>query len=249
MRSPLSLPLGALLLAGLTGCSLIPDYHRPALPVASEWPTGGKDARATAPNGLAAADIGWRSFFLDPVAQELIALSLANNRDLRVAALNVAQAEAQFRADRASLFPTLDATAGMERSRTPGSVQGVAGSLNTREYSLGLGVTSWELDFFGRIRSQAEQAHETYLSDIDTHVSTQISLVAQVGSEYLAWLADRDALAISQDAVKAQTDSVRLTRLKAAHGTATGMDVAQAETTLHSAEANVALYTRQVAQD
>ena len=85
----------SLLLAGLTGCSLIPTYHRPALPVAAQYPdaptTGAKPA-----TGMPAADIGWRDFFTDPVEQELIVLSLANNRDLRIAVLNVAGAQAQY---------------------------------------------------------------------------------------------------------------------------------------------------------
>jgi multidrug efflux system outer membrane protein len=242
------------LVAGLAGCSLIPDYLRPALPVSEQWPSGpaAQAASAAPAGGLPASELGWRNFFTDPVAQELIALSLKNNRDLRVAALNVAQAQAQYRVDRASLFPTVDATAGLTRSRTPASVEGFGNfipSINVREYSLGLSAASWELDLFGRIRSQAKQAEETYLSDAETQLGTQISLVAQVGSEYLAWLADRDALAVSEDTVKVQADSLRLTQVKAARGAATAQDVAQAETTLRTAEANAAQYTRQVAQD
>ena len=234
---------------GLAGCSLIPDYHRPELPVASHW-SDGADAAPVGSQRLA-ADLGWRDFFTDPVAQELIALSLANNRDLRVAALNVAQAQAQYRADRAGLFPTIDANAGLTRSVIPGDVSGfgTTAPVSIRDYSLGLGVVSWELDLFGRIRSQARQAEETYLSDAETQLSTQISLVAEVSSAYLTWLADRDALAVSQDTVKAQADSLRLTQLKVAHGSATAQDVAQAETTLRSAEASAAQFTRQVAQD
>jgi multidrug efflux system outer membrane protein len=222
------------LVAGLAGCSLIPDYLRPALPVSEQWPSGpaAQAASAAPAGGLPASELGWRNFFTDPVAQELIALSLKNNRDLRVAALNVAQAQAQYRVDRASLFPTVDATAGLTRSRTPASVEGFGNfipSINVREYSLGLSAASWELDLFGRIRSQAKQAEETYLSDAETQLGTQISLVAQVGSEYLAWLADRDALAVSEDTVKVQADSLRLTQVKAARGAATAQDVAQAD--------------------
>jgi outer membrane protein, multidrug efflux system len=247
-------PLLLVLVSGLAGCSLIPDYHRPALPVATQWPSGpaAQSASAGPAGGVPASELGWRDFFTDPVEQELIALSLANNRDLRVAVLNVAQAQAQYRVDRAALFPEIDATAGLLRSRTPADVQGFAGlvpTLNVREYSLGLSTVSWELDFFGQIRSQAKAAEETYLSSADTRLTTQISLVAQVGSEYLTWLADRDALSVSEDTAKVQADSLRLTQLRAARGTATAQDVAQAETTLRTAEANVAQFTRQVAQD
>jgi outer membrane protein, multidrug efflux system len=246
-------PLMILLTAALAGCSLIPDYHRPALPVAAQWPNGaGQAGNPTPAAALPASELGWRDFFTDPVAQDLIALSLASNRDLRVAVLNVAQAEAQYRSERAGLFPTIDAGAGLERSRTPANVEGFGGlvpSLNVREYSLGLSTVSWELDFFGRIRSQAKAAEETYLGNDETRLSFQIALVAQVGAEYLTWLADREALAVSEDTAKVQRDSLRLTQMKTARGTATAQDVAQAETTLRTAEANVAQYTRQVAED
>ena len=244
------LPLAAILLAtGLAGCSLVPDYQRPALPVSMQWPNKTVDGDLTSGAGKAAADIGWRDFFLDPVMRELISLSLANNRDLRVAVLNVAKAQAQFRVDRASLFPTVNATAGADVSRTPGDTIGSTSAYKIRQYSLGLGAVNWEIDLFGRIRSQAEQSRETFLSDAETQLATQISLVAQVGSAYLTWLADRDALKVSQDTARIESDSLRLTQLKVNQGSATDLDSAQAETTLRTAQASVAQYTRQVAQD
>ena len=245
------------LLAGLAGCSLIPDYHRPALPVSEQWPGGPaaeEAARAVPAGAPPAAALGWRDFFAGPAMQDLIALTLENNRDLRVAALNVIAAEAQYRVDRASLFPQVDATAGLQRSRTPASVEGLAGitgisALNVREYSLGLSTVSWELDFFGQIRSQAKQAQETYVSNAETEISTRIALVAEVTSEYLTWLADRDSLAVSEDTVKVQADSLQLAEQRSSRGTATDQDVAQAETTLRTADASAAQFTRQVAQD
>jgi multidrug efflux system outer membrane protein len=241
MRSFKAAPL---LLSILAGCSLIPAYHRPALPVAGQWPI----AAATVVGEPAASDIGWQDFFSDPALQGLIALSLANNRDLRVAVLNVAQAQAQYRLDRSSLFPTLDADAGLDSYHTPADVSGEASPLNYREYSL-TGAVSWEIDLFGKIRSQATAAQETYLSDADTALSTQISLVAEIGSEYYTWLADRESLQISRQTAVAQQKSLQLTQLSASNGIDTGIDVAQAQTTVDTAEANVALYTRQVAED
>jgi outer membrane protein, multidrug efflux system len=233
------------LLGLLAGCSLIPVYRRPALPVSPEWPaSAGPTARAPA-----AADIGWREFFRDPALQGLIALSLANNRDLRVATLNVQTAQAQYRVDRASLFPAIDATAGRDVYHTPADVMGTGAPLNYRDYGLGVGAVSWELDLFGKIRSQAKAAHETYLSDADMALSAQIALVAEVGSEYYTWLADRESLQIAQDTAAAQERSLQLTQMEAAHGIDTAMDVAQAQTTLDTAQAMVALYTRQVAED
>ena len=235
-------PVVAVLL--LAGCSLIPDFERPALPTAASWPQADPASQETP-----AADIGWRTFFRDPVIQDLIAAALANNRDLRVAALNAEAAEAQYRVTHSSLFPTLDATAGFERSRTPGDVYGSSAPQNLRQYSVGLSAASWELDFFGRLRSQSQQARETWLQEKELQQSEQITLVAQVASAYSAWLADSEARAIAQDTVNVQARTLQLTQEKLAHGSGTALDVAQAETSLHSAQANVAQYARAVAQD
>lgn len=232
------------LLALLSGCSFIPAYQRPALPVTAQWPV----AAPFAGTALAASDIGWRNFFEGPALQGLIALSLANNRDLQVAVLNVAQAQAQYHLDRASLFPTLDADADLDTYRTPADLSPSGTPLNFREYSLA-GAVSWELDLFGKIRSQAKAAQESYLSDADTALSTQISLVAEVSAEYYTWLADRESLQISEQTLAAQQSSLQLTQLSAANGIDTALDVAQAETTVDTAQANVAQYTRQVAED
>jgi multidrug efflux system outer membrane protein len=240
----------ALLSTSLTACSLIPNYHRPALPVTNAYPNGPASAAvAGQPARRATADLGWHEFFNDPVAVQLIGLSLANNRDLRVAALNIEVASAKYGVDRASLFPAINGTAGLERSATPGDVTGLAGTANIRDYSLGIGTVSWELDFFGKIRSKSRASYENFLSDAETRESTQISLIASVEAEYLTWLADRDSLAIAQNTVAAQQSSVQLTELETATGTGTAQDVAQAQTTLFSAQASAAQYTRQIAQD
>jgi len=234
----------------LSACSFIPHYQRPALPVTDAYPTGPASATVSGPpSRLEAADLGWREFFNDPVAAQLIALSLSNNRDLRVAALNIEVASAQYGVDRASLFPAINGTAGLERSATPGDVTGLAGTSNIRDYSLGIGAVSWELDFFGKLRSKARADREDFLSDEETRESTQISLIASVDAEYLTWLADRDSLVIAQNTVAAQQSSVQLTELETSTGTGTALDVAQAETTLFSAQASEAQYTRQIAQD
>jgi len=236
----------SLALTGLGGCSLIPQYEQPDPSISGAWPKAAGPTRPTAE----AADIGWRDFFKDPVTQDLIALALENNRDLRTAILNVAQAQAQYRVDRASLFPTLDGQGGIDASRTPGDTIGQAGvGSYVRQYSLGLGTANWELDLFGRIRSAAGQQKETALSDADTRISTEIALVAQVASSYLTWLADREALKVSEDTAKTERDSLKLTQLRVSQGSATELDSAQAETTLRTAEASVAQYQRQVAQD
>jgi len=143
-----------------TGCTLTPHYQRPAAPVAQTWTTGGVPAAAT----TSASELGWRDFFHDARLRQLIAIALENNRDLRVAVLRVEQSRAQYRIQRSELVPTLTATGSGTRQRQPADVSptGVAGT--TSQYSVGAGVTSFELDLFGRLRSLNHQALEQYLA-------------------------------------------------------------------------------------
>ena len=247
--TPRRSPAAAALLCTLAGCTLIPHYSRPALPVSAAYPPG--PVFATAPPGQlpAPADIGWKQFFSDPVMQSLIALSLQNNRDLRVAIENVQSAQATYRVDRASLFPTVDATGEGQFEREPSALSGGFGVLHENAYSLSLGAASYELDVFGRLRSLAGQAREQYLSTAETREATQISLVAQVAAQYLAWLSDREAIHVSEQTAEAQQRSYDLRQLTLQHGSGTALDVAQAESSLRTAQATLAQYTRQQAQD
>jgi outer membrane protein, multidrug efflux system len=159
----------------LGACTLEPSYHRPASPVPALDGTQG---------GSAAADIGWREFFPDPQLQRLIALALENNRDLRVAALNVESAQARYRIQRAELFPTIDASAVEQVQRLPPGASGSGagpqlqpGTGSTLHfYNVGVGFTSYELDFFGRIRSLNHAALEQYFGFDETRLSARCSL-------------------------------------------------------------------------
>ncbi len=245
-----NLILASTLLVTLAGCSLIPDYLRPGLPVADRYPAGPAFTGVGAASGnVAAGDLGWRDFFTDPVMQDLIALALENNRDLSVAAQNAAGSYAQYEVQHAALFPTIDATGSADFAREAPGQAGTPEALHLNAYSLGLSAASYELDLFGRIRSLGKQAKEQYFSLAETRKSTLISLVASVASEYLAWLADRDALRVSQLTARAQQQSYDLYKLQLAQGIGTLLTVAQAESTLRTAEASVEQYTRQVAQD
>src|SRR3989475_9732625 len=153
-----------LAIGSLTGCTLAPKYERPVAPVSTTWPSG----RAYASNQLggfttnAAADIGWREFFQDARLQKLIDLALTNNRDLRVAILNVEQSRAQYRIQRADLLPTISAGASVTRQRTPGDINGTGKAITDSQYDLNLASTAYELDLFGRVRSLNKQALENY---------------------------------------------------------------------------------------
>jgi multidrug efflux system outer membrane protein len=242
-------------LSTLAGCTLIPKYERPAAPVSASYPTG-RAFTADAPGahgndvtgGVQAASLGWRDFFTDPVLRDILALALANNRDLRVSALNVQAAQAEYRIQDAQLLPTVNATASADFERLSPAQTGTVAS-NTHYYGLGLGVASYEIDLFGRLRSLSREAQEEYLSLVDTKLSAQISLVAQVAATYLAWLADRDALRLSSETADAQERYFDLRTLTLSQGSGTELDVAQAESSLRTSQASVEQYTRQVAQD
>jgi outer membrane protein, multidrug efflux system len=247
----LTVSLIAALLA--IGCTLEPKYDRPAAPVPQTFPSGeAYRAGAVAPTTRkAAADIGWREFFTDARLQQLIELTLANNRDLRVAALNVQAARAQYRIQRADLLPTISATA----SET---VQSVPPYLNSprlpipsviRQDNAGVGFTAYELDLFGRIRSLNHEKLEQYFGYEETRRSSQISLVAEVADGYLTLLADQELVRITADTLKSDIDSYTLTQRMLESGQATELDLRQAESAVDTARASLAQYTRQVAQD
>lgn len=241
-----ALPLfSALTLTVLAGCTMEPNYERPALPVASDWTTSkGVDAGK-------AQDIGWSQFFNQPDMKQVITLALANNRDLRVAALNVDTARATFQIDRAALLPTLNATGGETATHLPGGLYSTqsTGPVTYQQYSAGVGVSAYELDLFGRVRSLRDKGLETYLATEATQRATQISLVSQVAEGYLSLAADNDLLKLAIDTANSQNSSYQLTKRSFDQGVSNSQDLAQAETTVRSAQADIAQYTRQVRQD
>jgi multidrug efflux system outer membrane protein len=264
-------------LAVLGGCSLIPDYHRPNLPVATSFPAGDayKGANLSPKQAERSADaIGWRDFFADKRLQSLIGIALRNNRDLRVAMLNVAAAQAQYRVQRSDLFPQISASPVAELGALPGSSTiptgttgvgsaGATGSPNTSSnvvttgpthvpyhfYDVGVGFTSYELDLFGRLRSMTSQAFQQYLSQAETARSSQLSLVAEVAGAYLSVLADQDLLKVTQDTLTTEQASYDLTNALFKQGSTTLLSLRQSETAVDTARANLAQYTRQEAQD
>jgi outer membrane protein, multidrug efflux system len=267
-HTPLAAAIGASigLLTGIGGCTLEPKYQRPEAPMSQEWPSGpafaGTPAEASNSSAppAAAADIGWREFFTDPRLQKLIELALQHNPDARIAALNIAAARAQYHIQRADLFPTIAAT-GQEQvekyppgvaAATAGSAAAAVGSGNSytlRYYNVGIGFTSYEIDLFGRIRSLNHQRLQQYFGFIETRRSTQISLVAEVANAYMTLLADQELLRVTQDTLSSQEASYKLTKMSYDGGIDTALDLRQAETSVDTARANLAQYTRQAAQD
>ena len=245
----LSVPVGAFLC--LVGCStMAPTYKQPAAPVSSTWPNGPAYKEVQAGVGeKAVADIAWQEFFVDPQLRKLIALALENNRDLRVAALNIERSQALYQIQRADLLPKLDASAGASFQRVPETLSGTGRAMTTEQYSVGLGVASYELDLFGRVRSLKDQALEQYLATEQAQRSVQISLVSQVATTYLALAADRERLQLAKETLKSQQSSYQLTRSRYEAGVSSALDLHQAQTSVDTARVDIARFTTLMAQD
>lgn len=229
----------------LTGCTLSPKYERPAAPVAQAW-SGQTNVTI---NGVTnTADIDWREFFNEPRLQQLIGLSLTNNRDLRVAVLNVEQARAQYRITRSDLFPKINANGSGLRQRIPGDLSGTGQPVTLSQYNVSLGVTAYELDLFGRIRSLKAQALERYFASSEVRKSAQISLIAEVAVQYLSERELDEQLKIAKQTLEAWQASYDLNKQSYDVGNASELELRSAETQVQTARANVALFTRLRAQ-
>jgi multidrug efflux system outer membrane protein len=266
-----------LAVAALSACTLMPHYQRPEAPVPDRWPadagaptpavstaTPSATPGAAGP-GVSAEQIGWRDFFTDPRLARLIEMALENNRNLRIAVLSVSASEAQFRIQRGNLFPAISATGSGVVEKLPanagiplGGIGGPGGSnlvpsgtgaTTFRYYSAGIGFTNYELDLFGRQRSLTTAAFEQYLAQSDTHRSTQISLVAEVASDYLAVLADEALVNLTAETLQSQLESYQLTQAMYDGDTTTLLSLRQVQSSVESARANLAQYQRQLAQD
>ena len=249
LMTALCLPLGTLLC--LTGCTtMAPKYSQPAAPVPAAWPIGAAYKAETGSSaGKAAADIPWQEFFVDGQLRKLIALALENNRDLRVAVLNIERSRAQYQIRRSDLVPKVDANASATYQRISEDFSGTGLPMNIHQYNLGLGVSSYELDLFGRVRSLKDQALEQYLATEQARRSVQISLVSQVAATYLTLAADRERLQLARETLGNQQESYKLTRSRHEAGISSALDLNQAQTSVDAARVDIARFTTLVAQD
>lgn len=235
-----------MLATALSGCNFAPHYIRPAAPVPQQLPAGGTYPEAsTAPT----ADIAWRDFFTDPHLKSLIEQALVNNRDLRIAVANVAQARAQFSTARANLFPTVSTAASptFEKLSQEEVFPGEPRRIN--EYQASVGISAWEIDLFGRLRNQSKQAFETYLSTEDARNAAQTLLISEVATSWLTLASDQDQLKLATQTASADKSTFDLTKTRMSVGSASELDVRQAQTSYDAARAQVAAETALVAQD
>jgi multidrug efflux system outer membrane protein len=219
----------------LSGCTMIPEYERPAAAVDSHYP-GTSETQAA----QAAADIAWRDVFSDERLKKLVELALVNNLDLRVAVLNVEESRAQYRITRSTSFPGVNAGGGYTRSH--------AGDLTSDQWSANLGATAYELDFFGRVRSLNKQALEKYLATAEAQRSAQISLVAEVASQYFTLRQAEAQLDLARETLATVQESYGLNKASFDAGEGTELNLRTAEGQVQSAQISILTYERLIAQ-
>lgn len=238
-------------MAALSGCAnLAPDFMRPAAPIPATWPeTGSAVVGNGNDSGKTLAEIGWQEFFSDNRLKQLVELSLQNNRDLRVAALNIERARAQYQIADANRFPAINASGGQTAQQSADDLSQTGNGQLTRQYAAGIGFSSFELDFFGRVANLKDQALEQFLATEEARRSAQISLVAEVANTWLTLAADQERLQLSRETLTSQRDSLKMTQRSFDAGISTAVDLNQSRIALEYARAEVARYTAVVAQD
>ena len=251
-RFPLLLALAAS--TALSACNLAPRYSRPAPAVPAALPQGGVYP-AAATDAPDISKIGWRDFFVDDRLRKVIQLGLDNNQDLRLAAANVLQARAQYRGQRANLLPTLGVSGSGTYTNTAqfaasaGGAAGAGGVQDVQSFSVTGGITSFEIDLFGRLRNLSQAAQEQYFASSEAQRATRVTLIGEIASAWLTLASDREQLAIAQQTLKAFEQSLELTRAQFRIGTASELESRQAETSYESARNDVATAQTRIAQD
>jgi outer membrane protein, multidrug efflux system len=244
-RHLISLLAAALVLAA---CATVPPYDRPALPVPTSWPAA-TAPQGGAPNERAATDVRWQEFFSDQRLRSVIELALANNRDLRVATLNIEKTQALYRIQRSELSPGVGVMAAGDNYRIPEKMANDGVATVYKQTTFEVGVSSWELDLFGRIRSLKARALEAYLATEQARGAAQTSLVAATAGSYLALAADTENLRLARETMGAQQASLDLIQKSRDAGVASDLDVRQAQSQVEVARAAVAQFTGLVAVD
>lgn len=242
--SPLRTLTVAIAASLASACTMIPEYQRPVAPVPASFPNAPQAAEATPADAII-----WRDYFANAQLRDVIALALANNRDLRVAALNIEQARAQYRIQRADLFPSVGAIGEQTAQRLPGELTSSGEAGISRQYNATIGFSAYELDFFGRIRSLNAAALEQYLGTEEARRSAQISLVAEVAGTWLTLAFDNERLALARSTYETRQKSHDLIRRSFEAGAVSALDLSQSQQLLQSARADVARYNSFAAQD
>lgn len=238
-----------LIIVIISGCTMISEYKRPDAPVPKEWPKGDSYSSINYEKAIKATELKWNDFLTDTKLQKIIEKSLANNRDLRLSALNVDRAAAYYGIQRAELLPAVDAIGTGYRERTPSDLSRTGRAEITSKYSVSLGITSWEIDLFGRLRSLKEMALEQYLAQEQTHRAARLSLISAVATAYYTYATDKENLKLAKETLKNQQEYYELMKKRYEVGVISEIDLYRVRTQVDTAREAVARYTQALAQD
>lgn len=224
------------LIAATSSCSFIPELGKIPSPVAGDFPgnTGGS----------VPADIAWQKFFTDPRLRRIVQASLENNRDLRVAVLNVEQSRAQYSISRSQLFPGVFASGNAERSGRLNTQNG-NGTLDTRQYEIKAGMTSYELDLFGRVHSMNQSALNTYFATDAARVAAQIALVAEVAGQYITERALLEQIGVARQTLEGMDAAYGIMKRRLDAGTVSDLEMSSVEVQRQTARADLAAFRQQ----
>lgn len=248
MKKQIVISLGLLIF--MTGCSLAPEYQKPPAPVPTEWPQDAAgNIKQERSDASSIRKLSSQEFFTDTHLQKIIRLALENNRDLRLAALNVEKARAMFGIQRAELFPVVNALGAGSKQRLSSDLVSPGDPRTVEQYSVGLGIAAWEIDFFGRISSLKEQALEQYLATEEARRSLEIAMVSEVAGVYLTLAADLETLKLAQSTLENQQELYRLIQRQYEIGVVNELDLRLAQTQVDTARRDTARFTQMVAQD
>ncbi len=254
--------LGILVLLG--GCSLAPKYIRPKAPIPDKWPQGKSYNSNHTKKGILQAEnktskrsrsskdnviMNWQNFFTDKNLKKIIEISLKNNRDLRLATLSMERTRAMYGIKRTALYPGVNISGRGIRQHLPANVSSTEKSTTTGQYSVNLGISSWEIDFFGRIRSLKQQALQEFLATDQARRSVQISLISQIGRTYLTLAADREDLKLIKSTLDTEKNIYDLILYQYRAGLANKLDLRRAQTQVDVAKGDLARYTQMTARD
>ncbi len=252
MRNCVNLILMFSALIWISGCSFAPKYTQPEASIPAGWPQGTayKNIKTTPGiNGSKVSSVSRQKFFKDEHLLKIINIALKNNLDLRLAALNVERVRALYGVQRAVLFPSINGVGYENKQRLPSDMSSSGKAVIEKQFNVNLGISSWEIDFFGRIRSLKEQALESFLATDQARVSARISLVSQTAVAYYTFAADRENLKLAGSTLDTQQKSYDMIKSQYRAGLANELDLRRAQTQVDSAKGKAARYTQKVAQD
>ncbi|WP_462181634.1 efflux transporter outer membrane subunit [Pseudoalteromonas gelatinilytica] len=225
----------------LSACNMAPDMEQRELPVAKNY-----DIQGTAGDINA---LNWQSFFSNAQLQQLIALTLENNKDIKTAALNVQQVRAMYQIEDSALYPSIDLNASGTRQRLPADLSGTGQATISENYSATVGLTAYEIDLWGKVRNQSEQALQNLYSAEYSLTSVRISLISELVNAWLNYATDKELLALANETLKSQQESLELTRKTFALGAASQLTLSQLESTVATAKVDIANYQRLLKRD